>query len=92
MENLTQDGKQQLNITELRKNKSEDLKIRQKISERLYKRLLELNMSQRQLAIKLNQSPANICRTINGKTVPDIITLIRIAKALGLTVTELIGE
>jgi len=52
----------------------------------------ELNISQKDLSLKLNVSPTNIYNYENGRTEPSIDMLIKIADALNVSVDYLIGR
>lgn len=56
------------------------------------KLLKNKNMSQRQLASKSNISPASLTRYLSGELEPKIDVVNNIAKALDVSIVDLIGE
>ena len=53
---------------------------------------LAQNMSQVELARRLNVAPANVCRLEQGQNDPSLRTLERVAEALGISVGTLLSE
>jgi transcriptional regulator with XRE-family HTH domain len=50
------------------------------------------NMSQKELATRAGITEAAVCKYIKGERVPRAVTVAAIAKALGVSVAELMGE
>ena len=61
------------------------------IAQILAKRRKVLGMTQKELAEKLNVSDKTLSRWETGKQIPDAMTVLEIAKALDLTITEIYG-
>lgn len=61
------------------------------IAEAIARRRKELGMTQKELAEKLNVSDKTLSRWETGKQIPDALTLLDIAKALDLTISEIYG-
>ena len=61
------------------------------IAENITRRRKELNMTQRELADKLNVSDKTVSRWETGKQIPDALTMQDIARALDMSVAELYG-
>lgn len=61
------------------------------IAEVIASRRKELGMTQKELAEELNVSDKTLSRWETGKQIPDALTLLNIAKALDLTISEMYG-
>ena len=62
------------------------------IAEKIVSRRKELNMTQKELAEKLEISDKTVSRWETGKQIPDALAMPEIAKALKISVGELYGE
>lgn len=62
------------------------------IAERITLRRKELNMTQKELAEKLEISDKTVSRWETGKQIPDALAMPEIAKALDIKIGELYGE
>ncbi len=63
-----------------------------KIGVRILNLLDAHNMSQRELAARLQIAPTTLNGYIRGKHEPDCTTLVKIAQVLGVSVDELLGH
>lgn len=62
------------------------------IGDRIRHALSYRNMSQRELAEKAGITEAAVSRYLKGDRIPRAVTVARIAKALGVPVSELMGD
>jgi len=61
------------------------------IADTIARRRKELGLTQKELAERLNVSDKTLSRWETGKQIPDALTLLEIAKALGLSISEMYG-
>lgn len=61
------------------------------IAENITRRRKELNMTQRELADKLNVSDKTVSRWETGKQIPDALLMPELAKSLNMGLDELYG-
>ena len=62
------------------------------IAETISRRRKELGLTQKELSEKLNVSDKTLSRWETGKQIPDALTLLNIAQALNLSVSEMYGR
>lgn len=62
------------------------------LGDNLKKRRLELDITQAEIAAKINKAPETYCRYEAGTLKPDIDTLLLIAEAYEITLDELTGR
>ncbi len=62
------------------------------LGDNLKKRRLELDITQAEIAAKINKAPETYCRYEAGTLKPDIDTLLLIAEAFEITLDELTGR
>ena len=59
--------------------------------ERILNRIGELELTQHQFAMRAGMSDQSVSQYVNGSKVPNTLTLIKLAKALGVTPDYLLG-
>lgn len=70
--------------------KSKERAFRKEFGNRLKNLRAELDLTQRQLALKCKLQPSAISRWENGDTLPTIFNTIIVAKGLGISVAEIL--
>lgn len=72
-------------------NFMEGIEMEEKIGEKIKNLLLENNISQKDLSVRLNLSEATISKYISGERKPKIDMVVNLATALNTTVDYLLG-